>query len=140
MTFKTRVTTGLTWALALAALAVTACGEREPQQEMPDVNVLQEVAIFPLSVLISTTGTREAMQTTFVSGYPKDTVAAWYRRGLNAAGWRIVGDVVDPAGQITLHAEREGPPLWIIIEDRVSPPGTKYTLIGAVPDTTGSRP
>ena len=140
MTSKTRLTAGLTWALALAALAVTACGEREPQQEMPDVNVLQEVAIFPLSVLISTSGTREAMQTTFVSGYPKDTVAAWYRRGLNSAGWRIVGDVVDPAGQITLHAEREGPPLWIIIEDRVSPPGTKYTLIGAVPDTTGSRP
>lgn len=139
MADKTRFTIGFAWAAALAALALTACGERAPKREMPDVNVLQEVAIFPLSVLISSSGTREAMQTTFVSGYPKDTVAAWYRRGLHSAGWRIVGDMADPAGQITLHAERDGPPLWIIIENRGSPPGTKYTLIGAAPDTTGGQ-
>jgi len=136
MANKTRFTIGFAWAVALAALALTACSEREPEQELPDVNVLQAVAIFPLSVLISTSGTSEAMQTTLVSGYPKDTVAAWYRRGLHSAGWRIVGDLTDRAGQITLHAERDGPPLWIVIEDRVSPPGTRYTLIGAVPDTT----
>ncbi len=139
MTNKTRFTIGFAWAVALTALALTACGEREPEQQRPNVNVLQQVPIFPLSVLISTSGTREALQTTFVSGYPKDTVAAWYRRGLHSAGWRIVGDVEDPAGQITLHAERDGPPLWIIIENRVSPPGARYTLIGAVPDTTGGR-
>ena len=139
MANKTRFTIGFAWAVALAALALTACSEREPEREMPDVNVLQEVAIFPLSVLISTSGTREALQTTFVTGYPKDTVAAWYRRGLHASGWRITGDVEDPAGQITLHAERDGPPLWIIVQDRVSPPGARYTLIGAVPDTTGGR-
>lgn len=136
MANKTRFTIGFAWAVALAALALTACSEREPEQERPAENVLRGVAVFPLSTLRSTTGTNEALQSTFITIYPSDTVAAWYRRTLNTQGWRIVGDLKDPAGQITLHAQRDGPPLWIMIKSRAPLQGTEYTLIGAVPDTT----
>ena len=131
-----RIRTGLIGAVAAGSLCVAACGEREPEQEMPSTNVLEEVWVFPLSVLVSYSGTGEALQTTFASGRSPDTVAVWYRRTLDLQGWDIVGDARSPEGEVTIHAVRDGPPLWIIIRDRKDPPGTIYTLIGAQPDTT----
>ncbi len=107
---------------------------------MPSVNVLEKVWIFPLSVMVSYSGTGQALQTTFASGRSPDTVAVWYRRTLDRTGWDIVGDARSPDGEITIHAVRDGPPLWIIIRDREDPPGTIYTLIGAQPDTTNVEP
>jgi hypothetical protein len=133
-------TIGVSGAALVLALGLTACGDAEPPSDRPASDVLRDVWVFPLSVPVSYTGTGEAMQTTWSSGYAPDTVAAWYRRTLVQQGWEIVGDTRTPDGQITLHAERDGPPVWIIIGPRTSPPGTVYTMIGAEPDTTHREP
>ena len=54
-------------------------------------------------------------------------------------GWDITGDAVMPDGAITLHAQREGAPLWVIVR-RVDA-GSEFSVIGAAPDTsTGIEP
>jgi hypothetical protein len=133
-------TTGFAAAALVLGLGLAACGDSEPPPEMPATNVMRGVWVFPLSVLTSYSGTSDALQTTWTSGYPPDTVAAWYRRTLVQRGWEIVGDTRSADGNVTLHAQRDGPPLWIIIGPRTSAPGTMYRMIGAEPDTTTPVP
>jgi hypothetical protein len=81
-------------------------------------------------------GSRETSESVFLSPFPVDSVARWYRSRFDALGWEIVGDVTAPDGTVTLHIAREGPPLWVIIRTPPDQPGTEFSVIGAAPDTT----
>ena len=129
--------------VSLLALGVAACGpEARPidtaqarRDSAPPVQVLVAVPVLPHAKVISATGTSEAVSTTLSAPYPPDSSAAWYRRALLARGWRLVGDQRAGDGSLTIHAERQGPPLWIIV--RKGPGGgSELQVIGAIVDTT----
>jgi hypothetical protein len=129
--------------IPIFALALAACGpEPRPadasgvarRDPPPPVAVLVAVPVLPHSRVVSATGTSEAVSTTLSAPYPPDSSAAWYRRALLARGWRLVGDLRAADGTLTIHAEREGPPLWIIV--RKAPGGSELQVIGAVVDTS----
>lgn len=94
--------------------------------------------VYRPTVRIAQGGSADAVETVFRAEAVPDTVAAWYRRALIAGGWHIVGDTRARDGVITLYAERQGPPLWVIIRPGPGGRGTEYSLIGVLPDTTGT--
>jgi hypothetical protein len=119
----------------LAAFALAACsgGENAGQDEaaVRTPPVLAGVPVIEGSQIVDTSGTSEAARVTLLVPLPSDSVAAFYRRRLVTAGWRIVGDVAD-AGGVDLYAERSGPPLWVHIRPGPQPNTTLCALIGAI--------
>ena len=127
----------------IVILGLAACGpEPRPadvsgavrRDSAPPVQVLVAVPVLPNAKVVAATGTSETVSTTLRSPYSPDSSAAWYRRALLAKGWRLVGDQRANDGSLTIHAEREGPPLWIIV--RKAPGGSELQVIGAIVDTS----
>ncbi len=126
--------------MAIAALLQPGCGDADSERQSapaPPIAALRDVPVFPVSIEVTHAGTADALEAAFHVAAVPDSVASWYRRQLLGAGWRLVGDMRAPDGATTLHAQRDGPPLWIIIRPRVSGSGTEYRLIGALPTDSG---
>jgi hypothetical protein len=124
---------------AVLAVAVLGCGEAPPpQREVPATDVLQEAPVFQPARLHDIRASRETYESVFRSDVPADSVARWYRARLDQLGWRIVGDFTAADGAVTLHIDREGPPLWVIIRTPPDHPGAEFSVIGAAPDTTAT--
>jgi hypothetical protein len=94
----------------------------------------------PLASVVSRAGSEDALQITFRSALPPDSMAAWYRGVLTSGTWSLVGDTKTADGSITLYAERDGPPLWVTIRKDSTSAGSLLSLGGAVirsnPDST----
>lgn len=125
-------------ALLLAGVILPGCERAQPPEERPAVDVMQQAPLFMPARLTDRNTSRETVQTVFHTPVGPDSVAAWYRNAFDARGWQIVGDVTGPDGVITLHAARQGPPLWVII--RPGADGSDFSLIAAAPDTTRTEP
>ena len=130
--------------LSAAVVLVAACGpEARPVDQVvrrdsaPPVAALFAVPVLPGATVVAATGTSEAVSTTLRSPATPDSAAAWYRRALLARGWRLVSDQKSADGSLTIHAERSGPPIWIIVHGRSG--GSELQVIGAIVDTTGGR-
>jgi hypothetical protein len=119
---------------ALLALGSGACREIEPDANPPQ-EALEGVPVLPLSTVLFEGGTNEVAQTVLFAPNAIDTTATWYREYLIEEGWDLVSDVTDPNGRVTLHAVRDGPPLWVILEREPTQYGTRYTIMGALPDS-----
>lgn len=122
--------------LLILGLSAGACREIEPDVEPPR-QALEGVPIVPLSVVLSEGGTEEVAQTVLYTPFSADTSASFYRSRLIAAGWDIQSDVRTPDGRTTIHAVRNGPPLWVIIQPVEGQEGATYTIMGADPDRRG---
>jgi hypothetical protein len=132
------------WPACLVLLAAAACGpEPRPadvaghRDPAPPIQVLVAVPVLPGAKVVSATGTADAVATTLRSELSADSSAAWYRRALLAGGWRLVGDQKAPDGSLTIHAERAGPPVWILVHPAGT--GSELQVVGAVMDTTPGR-
>lgn len=93
----------------------------------------------PRATVVSRSGGADALQITFKSSFPPDSIAVYYRKVLNTGEWSLVNDDRAQDGTITLYAERSGPPLWITIKKDPDSNGTLMTMAGAMtmkPDTT----
>ena len=117
-------------------LGVSACREIEPDVEPPK-QALEGVPIVPPSILLSEGGTEDVAQTVLYTPLNADTAATFFRTRLLADGWEIQGDVRTPDGRTTIHAVRNGPPLWVILQPSGDQGGTTYTIMGADPDRRG---
>jgi hypothetical protein len=97
----------------------------------------------PLSSVVSRAGSEDALQITFRSSLPPDSMAAYYRGVLSSGAWSLVGDTRTADGSIALYAERDGPPLWVSIRKDSTSSGSILSLGGAVikspSDTAGQR-
>jgi hypothetical protein len=126
--------------VVVLASASPGCGEAPPPppREFPPTDVLQRAPVFMPARLQEIRGSRETSESIFLSPVPIDSVARWYRSRFDALGWEIVGDFTAADGTVTLHIEREGPPLWVIIRMPPDQSGTEFSVIGAAPDTTAS--
>ena len=120
-------------------LSLTACGEDQERIEeeisATAVEVFRGVPVVPLSTELSRSGAGDAAQLELYTPLDRDSSAAWYRRTLIQNGWNIEGDVRTPDGAVTIHASRDGPPLWIILRVDEQRGGTVYNLIGALSAT-----
>lgn len=122
--------------LLVLGLSAGACREIEPDVEPPR-QALEGVPVVPLSVVLSEGGTQEVAQTVFYTPFSADTSASFYRARLIAGGWDIQSDIRTPDGRTTIHAVRNGPPLWVIIQPAEGQEGATYTIMGAYPDRRG---
>lgn len=119
------------------AVLLSACEDVEPDIEPPADQVFAGVPVPPRSVLLSQTGTAATAQMEVFVPISSDSAANWYRRMLLEQGWTLEGDVATSAGSYTMHARRDGPPLWLMVKpvNTSTMVGTQLTIIGALPDS-----
>jgi hypothetical protein len=92
----------------------------------------------PAATVLTRSGGEDALQITFRSAYPPDSLAKFYRQVLTSGVWNLVNDDRAADGTVSLYAERNGPPLWVTIRQDPDSRGSLLTLGGAVtkPDST----
>jgi len=135
-----RTTSLLLCGVLLGTLTVGACGGDSPPPDQVAANraatkALRGAPMIPGAQLVSTDIGSDAIQTVVTVPLGPDSVADWYRKQLAGGKWDIVGDATMADGSISLHASRNGPPLWILIK-ATGVASSQVTLVGAVPDST----
>jgi hypothetical protein len=128
--------------LAISALLFNGCRDKAP--EPPHLSeAMPDLPLPPLATVVSRAGSEDALQITFKSSLPPDSMAAYYRVVLSRGAWSLVGDTRTADGSIALYAERDGPPLWVTIRRDTASSGSVLSLGGAVTrprsDSTGVR-
>ena len=117
--------------LAVSAAVLFGCRDKAP--DPPRLSeVMPGLPLPPLASGVSRAGSEDALQITFKSTLPPDSIAAYYRRVLSSGVWSLVGDTRTADGSIALYAEREGPPLWVTIRKDTASAGTILSIGGAV--------
>jgi hypothetical protein len=107
---------------------------------MPSQDVMQGAPLYYPSRAVRTTGAANAIEMTYRTATPPDSLAEWYRRRILELGWDIVGDAPGAGGGVVLTVHREGPPLWVMIRPDSVGGGSEFSLIGAARDTTPPQP
>jgi len=124
--------------VTVMALMLASCqadtAEEEPAQ--PSQDVMRGAPLYQPATLTDRRSSAETMEFVFRSPSPADSVAEWYRARITYMGWDITGDATTADGAISLHAQREGAPLWVIIRSLGDDAGSEFSLIGAAPDTS----
>jgi hypothetical protein len=122
-------------AIAGGLIVLAACGPDEveppPEQVRPPAVALVGVPVMPGLRPVSVAGTNEAVGTNLLSDASPDSVVGWYRRELLRGGWRLISDLKS-GDTLTLHAQRDGPPLWIIAVPGRDGTGSAVQVMGAV--------
>ena len=125
--------------LATSAVLLAGCRDKAPEPP-PLSEAMPNLPLPPLATVVSRAGSEDALQITFRSLLPPDSMAAYYRGVLTTGTWSLVGDTKTADGSITLYAERDGPPLWVTIRKDSTSTGSLLSLGGAVirsnPDST----
>jgi hypothetical protein len=127
--------------LAVSATLFSGCRDKAP--EPPRLSeVMPNLPLPPLATVVSRAGSEDALQITFRSTLPPDSMAAYYRGVLTSGVWSLVGDTKTADGSIALYAERDGPPLWVTIRKDSTSAGSILSIGGAVvrPDSVPTRP
>ena len=118
-------------ALAASLALLSGCRDKAPEPP-PLSEVMPNLPLPPLATVVSRAGSEDALQITFRSTLPPDSIAAYYRNVLTRGVWSLVGDTRTADGSIALYAERDGPPLWITIRKDSASSGTVLSIGGAV--------
>jgi len=123
--------------IALTLLALAAC-RPDSQKEIATVaEVLPGLPLPPAARVVSRAGTPEALQITFQSLIPADSLTDYYRGILSRGEWTLQSDMTDAQGAAVLYATREGPPIWVRITRTVGAPGSTVQVNGAVKKEQG---
>jgi hypothetical protein len=117
--------------LVLAGLLASGCGGTE--QPRASATLLAGIPVAPQASAAGRAAGADAVQAEFQTPMTADSVAAWYRRWLLADGWLTTGDTRAPDGTLTLHAVKNGRPIWLMIQPAGR--GATFAIIGAQPDT-----
>ena len=126
-------------AVSVLMCAVGACEQhREVASRAVLSKAMRGVLAYPRSTLVSMTAGTDAGQMVFASPDAVDTVARWFRLALPMNGWQLHSDAKAADGTVSLYAQKGITPLWIALKRNVGVPGTTYTLIAAVTDSTKS--
>lgn len=113
-----------------AALLMGCAGDRPDTPKLSEA--VPNLPLPPLATVVNREGGEDALQITFRSAMPPDSIAAFYRNLLNRGEWSLMNDARTPDGGVALYAERNGPPLWVTIRQDSLSRGTLITLAGAV--------
>jgi hypothetical protein len=88
----------------------------------------------PRASPLATAAGADAVQASFRTAAPVDSVAGWYRQWLLQDGWLTAGDTRGADGSVTLHAQKAGRPVWVLIQP--APGGSTFSVIGAETDSS----
>lgn len=123
-------------ALLTLVLLAAACERRQPPDPSAMVRkALAGVMAYPSSSQVSASAGADAAQLTLSTPDSLSRVAGWYRQFLATNGWTLQSDVTT-ADSIAIVAQKGSRPLWLTLRSNVGAPGTTYTLISAVTDST----
>lgn len=123
--------------LVLALLATGCDRDRDTGQERAlAARAMKGALAYPASSIVSLSAGSDAAQVDFSTGASVQDVAAWYRKALELNGWEIHSDATDKNGIVSLYATKGDRPMWITLRPNVGGPGSSYTLIGAITDST----
>jgi len=117
------------YATPLLVAFVLACGGDRPPVASPEL--LAGIPAMPGSRPWSSSAGSDAIQAGYQTGVRADSVASWYRRWLIKDGWEMSGDLRTSNGTVTLHAEKAGRPIWLIIQPFPAGVGSTFSVIGA---------
>ena len=124
--------------LALTAVLLAGCKDKNPPS--PSLSeVLPNLPLPPRGTVLSHSGGPDALQITFRSSMPADSLARYYRAILTSGVWSLVNDNRAADGTISLYAERTGPPLWVTISKDPNSAGSLLTLGGAVTKSDSTK-
>lgn len=119
--------------LGVVCALVVACGSETRAPQPPDASkVFPNLPLPPDAQLISRAGGEDALQLRLLSPSRTEQVTDYYRSMLSSGDWRLISDVKNPDGSVTLYAEQDGPPLWVRIWPTSDAAGTMVELSGAV--------
>ena len=118
--------------LALAFLTLAACSGDANKKIASVGEALPGLPLPPEARVVSRAGTAQALQITFQSTWPQDSLTSYYRMVLSNGEWTLQSDVTDAEGASVLYATREGPPIWIRIFRTPGAPGSTAVIAGAV--------
>jgi hypothetical protein len=124
-------------ALVLLVPLFFSCGKERAPAASPEL--LAGIPAMPGSFASSTSAGTDAIQAGYQTAARADSVAAWYRRWLVKDGWQITGDLRDARGTVTVHAEKSGRPIWLIIQPLANGIGSMFSVIGAEADSAAAR-
>lgn len=125
--------------LALLALLVMACDRpKEPDPRQLAARALQGALSYPNSTILAVNAGSEAAEVTLTTADPVDRVAGWFRQALPMNGWQLRKEGKGAGGAVSIYAEKDGRPLWLALKPNTGGPGTTYTLIGAIMDSTAT--
>ncbi len=120
--------------IALAALAVTACGDREQQPDTPKMvsitDAFPNIPLAPEGEISGVEGEGDARQLLISSSLAADSIASYYRELLSDAPYELISESTND-GRTSFYAEQEGgQPLWVTVEG-LEAGGTLIRLTGA---------
>jgi len=124
--------------LAALALLGNACGREQEAERARGVigRAMPEALSYPGSSIVSYSAGDDAAQIELTTAAPVQAVATWYRETLALNGWDVQSDAADASGALIIYAEKSKRPLWVTLRANVGAPGTTYTLMGAIVDST----
>jgi hypothetical protein len=117
--------------LLVAGGTLAGCGSDAPKTPRIQ-DVLPNMPLPPNAAIVSREGGEEALQFTFQSSDSASTVAQYYRLSLPNTGWNLISDQRSREGEISIYAERNGPPIWIAIRPDSTTGGSIVRIAGAV--------
>ena len=120
--------------LLLLALGATAAGcERAKPVKTPDLaEALPDLYLPDRFSFVSRSGSEDALQITVRTPQTVTQVAEYYRNLLTRDPWKIESDTRGADGALTLHATRQGPPIWVRIAPDTAFNATLVQVSGAV--------
>jgi hypothetical protein len=125
-------------AAAALALALGGCKPRPIQQKLPEVtDVFSTVVLPPSGSLVSREGGPDALQLTFTSPAPVDSVTGYYRGVFSRDPFVLVSDTKEKDNTVALYVEEAHRPMWLRIRPKQDGSGTWIELSGAVTKKAG---
>lgn len=117
--------------MLLLCVALAACGDRAPKTATFH-DALPFLPLPPKATFVNRSGGPDALQVTVRSPETPDQISEYYRRTLQRGGWRVLSDQKDKEGATVIFAQKQGPPLWIRVQQAGDGNGTLVQLLGAV--------
>lgn len=125
--------TQLVVAVALPVLLLAGCKSEKAVEVAPPPpplsQVLPNLPFPPDAQPLTTASGADATQITLLSPHPPDSVAAYYRKLLGDAPFRLVNET-STGGVFSFLADQDGPSLWVTVQSD-GKAGSKVTLTGA---------
>ena len=120
----------LTRLLPLMLLLAAACSD--PPRRLPRLSeTIPNLPIPPGGQVLRTEGGTDALSIRYRTPMAPEAAANYYRELLGRDPWRLVSDTRGPDGEVSLYAEHDGPPLWVVIRKANGAEGSFVDLAGA---------
>ncbi|HEY6809382.1 MAG TPA: hypothetical protein VI160_11420 [Gemmatimonadales bacterium] len=123
------------------AAGIGAC-DRPQEDPRPMIEkAMKGLVQYPNATVVSMTAGTDAGELNLTSPDSVAQVAQWYRKYLAINGWQLQGDRINADQSVSLYAERGTRPVWITLRPSAGGPGTSFSVMSGIADTSAvARP